>query len=781
MSKTSKYRRDSAKKARAKSKMAKKFQPKPQDIEPFRFTQLDNPMRGLTSEERAYVTKQLKETSEKKAADGLSDLANQLRISDPISLLSILAGYSQIMNVDDEGMSTDRSIFGVNQSQIELLQAIILTMMPEEMGDHAPTPEIISLACEKLDDISHGFAFSRLNSEVENSNANEAAIISIQEILRGSTQTIRNWGYHHQLTRISKSLYSSFDKKLQEKIGFTVSNMIDLFENHLKICGSKLEKYYTDFAMVRNEKNKILAVYKYHEILGLDLAQANSFIEKLNIKHKNIGEVKFILWSHYNLMMLDLFDLDLIEIENAANLPQNTARLILSYTSLKLGELHDARQEHFFLNNPVWNNPVIELPNQRFICPIPYLFFSFITSISEHLIEQYEKPKLHERRAKFLEQYIEEIVKRRFPESLTVSGVEWVIDDRKYETDLITFIDSHVLIIEAKSQKFTDRAWRGSVDRIRRHVNEILIEPNLQSERFANRLQFLIDNPEEEDNLRRKLPVSLEKIHKVIRLSVSLESLGVLQSNIALIEKAGWLPDGFVPCPNISLADFETLFDLLESPIMILHYLQRRTELPNEIHIQGDELDLMGMYLDTLFDLGDIGSTGAKHIYATGASRRIDNFYSTFNENNQLGLVKPRPKINPFFERIIDALAERATPRWTEIGIALNRISPFDQIKIVKAIRDLEGVVKKKWNIQGHKNMFLYVPHNSSNYALAYVMYTNGNASQRDAFVNSAISYAAENRHVKYCLIIAKNIELHDRPYHFIAMAEMDDKFSISE
>ncbi len=67
------------------------------------------------------------------------------------------------------------------------------------------------------------------------------------------------------------------------------------------------------------------------------------------------------------------------------------------------------------------------------------------------------------------------------------------------------------------------------------------------------------------DALRDSLPIDLKGIHKIIRVSVTLEDFATLQSNLSRFSETGWLPKGFIPCPTMNLSDFETLFDILRA------------------------------------------------------------------------------------------------------------------------------------------------------------------------------------------------------------------------
>jgi hypothetical protein len=375
---------------------------------------------------------------------------------------------------------------------------------------------------------------------------------------------------------------------------------------------------------------------------------------------------------------------------------------------------------------------------------------------------------LSERRAKYLEEKIVQIVKRRFPESNTVSGVKWKDAEIEYETDLIAAIDSHIIIAEAKSGNISNPALRGAPARLKKHIEEILIAPNLQSKRLKNKIEEIISNQVWSDKLCYKLPTDIKNIHKIIRVSVSLEDFGSLQANVASLKETGWLPNDFDPCPTMNLADFETLFDFLEHPIQIIHYLERRQELEETIGYIGDELDLMGFYIGTLFNLGYVSPE--EEFFINGMSHPLDAYYNS--RDIGIDIPKPQPKISPLFSAIMEQLEKRETPRWTEIGVILNRFSPDDQRKLARMIQDLKKNVRKYGMIDGHKNMAICVPSKPSRYSIGYVLYNSNNAHRRNEFIQTAAMHGLKADHITQCLVIAKDIDKDDNAYHFIGLVE---------
>ncbi|TGL37046.1 hypothetical protein EHQ52_02825 [Leptospira koniambonensis] len=412
---------------------------------------------------------------------------------------------------------------------------------------------------------------------------------------------------------------------------------------------------------------------------------------------------------------------------------------------------------------------------EEYFCIIAQLFFGSSFFIIDSMLSEIDKDSLHERRSKYLEQKIEAIVKRRFPETLTVPKTKWKDGDKEYETDLITFIDSYAIIIEAKSAKVSKEGLRGAPERVKRHIKDLIVEPSIQSKRFEDRLRLLIANPGIEDPLKQKLPVDLSTIRKIIRISVSLEDFATVQSNLNRFKHTKWFPQSFVPCPTLNLADFETVFDFLEHPVQILHYFERRAELERDVktEIIGDELDYLGFYLSTLLSQGYVYENGRDLLVITSMSSPIDHYYHSRDLGKEV--PKPRPKIKKLFKEIFLKLEERSIPGWTEIGVALNMFTPDDQEKIENFLSKLKMQAKNKWSSPDLKNILLYAPPVGNEYGLAYVLFSDSTLHRKYEFIENAASQVFQTKHVKKSLVIAKNVDDEEIPYHYIAMYQRSE------
>lgn len=727
---------------------------------------MDHPFSNLDDDGRKRLIQEISENSEKAYQEVLTKIRKILIEYDPALLLSILASYGLTAPVGADGITKKDSEFTIYQAHIEICQALALQFKNEDLQKKPFGPDVVQELWDALVELTQSQNYRNINDLNEEHSDDEKSVILLQQWMRGNTQMVRNWGYFSQVKSIATEIYQCFDNILKTRRGFSVTDVIDLFQFLIDEVERKNTERFEKLSLLYKIKNKNELVYKYYELINLSKTDADEFISKIKIDSISRKSLFSMLMSHYDLRLSDIYTFTTKYVLEKTSFDEPVVKKMLDEFSYAWGKLVSFETEHIYLSNPIWQHPIINLDNDRYFCVLPQTFFSFIIPSLDNLIGSIDNKNLEERRAEYLEEKIEEIIKKRFPESNIVSNVKWKVDGDEFETDLITFIDSHVLIVEAKSGKITEPALRGAPERLKKHIKDIIVAPNIQSRRLQNRLEELINNTEIEDEIRGKLPVNLNDINKIIRISVTLEDFGSIQANVVRLKETGWLPDGYETCPTMNLADFETLFDLLEHPVQIIHYLERRAELENEVQYLGDELDLMGLYITTLFNVGDIDQK--TEFIISEMSAPIDAYYNS--KDAGIDIPKPKPMIHPLFENIFNQLEQRSTHRWTEIGVILNRFSPDDQNRLAKLLLKLEKNVRKNWRIEGHKNIAVFKPPQSSKYALCYVMYLDENSNRRKEFINAAAEMGLNQKHVEYCLVIAKNIDKHDLAYHTIGL-----------
>lgn len=770
MGKNNRQRRKAKLKRKEQKRALKNNKRKLKNNDGFVIHQIPNPFSDISAEDRKRIIAEIQKSGLEQYKNSLSELEKISKEHNPLQLLSFVSNYYLMAGVGEEGVLPFQKDEQIHQADIELFQAIVLQQNPKQIKfDNPPGPGVNQSLVDTLSKLSTASHHKNMQADFLDLGEQEGASKMVQEYIKAHTQTVRNWGSFNQVKTISGELYRTFDPLFLAEYGFESSDVIELFNYFIKKVEDRASDRFQNLKSLAKIKDKKDLIEQYLILIDNLNTQKKEMSDYLNKFSKK--DVLFHILAHYDLYLLEhyIFELDETAIDTDIDIERIVA--IIKQFSYSFGGLEGFNTEYLFLGNPIWTKPIISLGGKSIFCPIPQLFFSFIIRAFDNLIEKIDAKKLSDVKADYLESKVEEIVKRRFPRTNTKQSLKWKFDEKEYETDLITFIDSYAIIFEAKSGKITDEALRGAESRLKRKVNELLVEPNIQSKRLKDKLEFLIENPDHVDEIRKKLPVDLNKITKVLRVSVTLEYFASLQSNIMELEKTGWIPDDYEPCPTMNIADFETLFDIFDHPVQIINYLEQREEIEGKIKYKGDELDLIGVYLDTHFNFSDIDPNMSLTI--SGMSEKIDQYYQA----KEVGLTpeKPKPKMNKYFEKVIEQVESRKIDGWTQIGSIIYRLFPEDQNKIINLLNKLKKNVRKSWMKPGHENTIVYVPPLSSKYAFSFVIFCDENKEKRQDFLEEAIANGLEAEHVEHCLGIGINIDRNDLPYALIGVANKDE------
>lgn len=269
MSKKSKARRD-AKKKKLKNKnhnVDKNFSPTQvkSDGGPV-LTSIENPLSSLTREQQESLIEKISSESKVKLKEGIDDLKEFLCEYCPLTTLSIVSTYSLSQGVSDDGVVNKESPIGVEQFHVELLQALILTIPKDSLGTKMPTNRDIEVVFELIKEIQQNSSLSRYRTAELNQSNEEKAISTIQELLRGHTQIVRNWGFNSQIKTIITELYTYFDFEVNNIFGFTVTDTIKVFSHLVSSGEQKLTERYEFLSSLyrTHDKKKLIDLYTDH-------------------------------------------------------------------------------------------------------------------------------------------------------------------------------------------------------------------------------------------------------------------------------------------------------------------------------------------------------------------------------------------------------------------------------------------------------------------------------------------------------------------------------------
>ncbi|MDX8398624.1 MAG: hypothetical protein R8K20_00060, partial [Gallionellaceae bacterium] len=367
----------------------------------------------------------------------------------------------------------------------------------------------------------------------------------------------------------------------------------------------------------------------------------------------------------------------------------------------------------------------------------------------------------------FLESDIRELFSKAFPDCEISAGHRWKEGGDEYESDLMVRVDSHLILVEAKSNGISWPALRGATDRARRHVQEMMLEPSIQSLRLATRITQALSNKGSRKLPLSNFPVSLDKVQTVLRLSVTLEDFAMLQTSLHHAKKANWIPKDHQIATCILLADLEIVFGILESTPHKIHYLKRRADLEVNLDYKGDELDLLGFYLKSGFCIGDAEFSGNHYIMAS-MSKPIDQYYTALEE----GIVstKPVPKITNWWEDICKRIEVRDIHQWSDVATVLLGASFSDQEALSRKFKQAIKNVHKNWRVQGHTNSVVLIPSRKALDAIAVFAFKERDKDNRYNNMENIAAQVFDKSQAERCLVIGINIDKMHYPYTIIAV-----------
>lgn len=680
-----------------------------QNIKSGDFVMMRHPLSTLPKD---VLTKGLIEVGRKHQEEFPNKLAateSLLQSADPLLTISMLATYGLMGSIDNSGHTSSwYKGEAFNQSHVELARALCLRIPPEQCPQTFPTPDVIQQLFDFLPELAEAYRQRRYLQFQEERSKENGAVMLIQEELRLHTQIVRNWGYLSRVAEITKRLCTPINDTFLAASGIRATDLIDLFVHLIRrserLVNERLAKLRPAFC--ETTVAGLLDVYhKANPELEDSSAKMVALAEEQGI---TLEQMKAMLLSHSDLFLTDIYTFDAQELAAEVGLDAQSVALAMDRLSIGFGDMAENNPEYFFLTNPVWTKPVVKLAGDQYFCAMPQAFFSFVFPILKELLESDTSAtkRYEERRAEFLETDIRELFSKAFPDCEISAGYRWMEGSDEYENDLMVRVDSHLILVEAKSHAISWPALRGAPDRARKHVQEVLLEPSMQSLRLATRIMQTLSGKGDCQSLLPDFPVSLDQVRTVLRLSVTLEDFATLQTTLHHAKKANWIPHDHLVAPCILLADLEIVFDILESTPHKIHYLKRRADLEANLDYKGDELDLLGFYLQTGFSIGDAEFSGS-HYLMVGMSKPIDRYFTALEEG--IVTTKPAPKITSWWGDICKKIEARDIYQWSDVAIVLLGASFSDQEALAKKFKLIVKNVHKNWRVHGHNNSVVLI------------------------------------------------------------------------
>ena len=698
----------------------------------------------------------------------LEELKAGLRRVYPLHVIAVLAGWGLRAGLGPNGVAPRSMIAGLEQHHVELLQAVALTLEPAEWGVQPAEPEDIQALLEATIAVADAAVGARLLASEDVVDPGAGMVLALQERVRLHTQMVRNWGYPAEVRRISDALYRPLDSKLRAKLGFGPSDVLAVIAALVTTIEDKASARFRLLKSIFRARTRRQIVRLFFERYPGVEGDPEAFL-RLIPPGVTLDGVRFRLLAYADRSLVRLSLVSPDEVARVAGVDEATARLILARLSHSAGALVDQPSESLVLGNPVWLRPGVADGDAYFFA-FPQTALSFVHPIMRGLIAEAGLQEAYLRRRKaFLEAEAARLVAAGLPGAKVRAGAKWRWDDQPFETDALAVIDRTVVIAEAKSAGLTAEGLRGAPDRVKRHVQDLVVAPAIQSARLEDIIDLARRNDPAALAVTESLGLDPTQIDTVIRLSVTLDDFSVLTAAEGHLKRVGWVPADLALPATLGLADLSCVVDLL-SPAHLLHYLAARDRLQKRVNLVADELDLLGFYLETGFILN--GLPEVPNLTLSGMSAQIDRYY--ISRDAGVRLRKPAPRPGLLVGPLIGALEDRRPGGWTTAAIALLASASHDEQKTIRrSLEELRSSVKRNVRDPGHQRAFLWTPPDPGDPPILFHVFPRVLASDRRQ-VFEAAGEAMEIAGRDRCVLVGRELERWDRPFAYIGMAYAD-------
>ncbi len=609
---------------------------------------------------------------------------------DPVYVLSVCAFY---LISQPEG--TDREATGSLEfphHYLELLQAFALCQ-PRNVTVR-PLLDGVSALKEHMAEMGHHMSMRHFDIPERLTSEREISAYRLRTDMMLQTTAIRNWAYPHQMRKVLLDLSQAVASAFDAAYGVDPTRFFSMLMLASQEAQDRLNAHIEKLRGCIAARDHRAILKAYNAAFPENVPISDEHFDELWLRAgKKRTSLLSMLMTHADLKLESIYSFTLDRAHELIGADTDKAALhaLLEKISLCFGDLAGANREHFILSNPVLERPFISLGNGTYFSAVWGVLPHMQLDILEDLVwknvplrDRYTKAK-----AAYLEDELDRIVRAGFPNGQVFKGSTWHDDGGVlYENDLVVVIDTFAIVFEAKSASVSDPARRGAPDRLADTLRELIEAPSEQALRFIERLKSTPAIQEFKTKRGVTNKIDTRSVKHYIPMGVTLSHLGFIASNLKKLIAAGIVEKKLEElAPSVSITDLESVFELLEREVEKVHYLARRREFEAHVEYEGDELDLLGFYLDNGFNIGDTEYAQDSVFSMIMKSKELDPYFVGSREGKPV--CKPRLAMTKWWDEILNRISERQFEGWLETGFILLNTTKEDQEKFEAAFGKL--------------------------------------------------------------------------------------------
>ncbi len=308
-------------------------------------------------------------------------LLEYLKRLDCTSVLASFAYFGLRATIDEQGHQEEVRK-DILQHHAELLQAVALTITPTNWHGE-PCINDLNDIFKILKTLSNAPLASYLTADIEKRDG----ALHVEELLvrmRLTTQGVRNWDYYTDAITNAKILYGPLAPLLTPHFGFDIVDLVTLASKAASIIQDRLEKHLRMLAKVLQGRTEREQMELYFELNPRMKGTPDEVLEALA---ERSVKAEMMIISHSSLLLPQIYTFDIPTLATESGLSVSVVSSVLSTLSMKPGDLADCNTEYFFLNNPVWSRPIVDIGSERFFVPVVQMIFSHLHLVVKRLAE----------------------------------------------------------------------------------------------------------------------------------------------------------------------------------------------------------------------------------------------------------------------------------------------------------------------------------------------------------------------------------------------------------
>lgn len=591
----------------------------------------------------------------------LRELVETIGRADAVEILS-RAGFYLLIRSPSRPKQPREENFEL--SHLELIQALALTM-PRGLGKADTDYPMITSKVLGLVGRNVASYPDRAERKMTGNVANDERT-RLLGLIQNWTLTVRGARHEFQTRRYVFALAKIVDDSFCHHHGCTATSLVKATGRFYNLIEERLQLERAYFHRWVRKKSGIAMIRAFVGELD-DITKAEILAAVMPYRYDR-NHVTTLLINRFEQRLSGVFTLRYEDLVAETPQKERDALLpLLRELALCFGCIQKKELEYLHLDNPVRIQPFIELDPHTFFCAAPQTIGVHMGEILENLCKKSTslKKKAEKARADLLENQLADVVRRFLPSAELRQQVKWSEDGgtNTWESDLVAVIDKTVLVFEAKSAKIKSGAERGAFDSLKSSLQDLVVDPSRQSLRFKARIENA-NGPLHFDTAQGPFMIDASVIRSVIRVNILHDPIGPLSSHWPQLARTGLVPAELDIAPSMSVFDLETVFETLSLQIERCHYLARRSELERNAVYTADEFDLLAVYQENQFNIGEAEFDGTC-LEWYGASLRLTTEYSTRRSEGNLSTNMQR---TDFWTDMLVALEARQESGWTRLG-----------------------------------------------------------------------------------------------------------------